>query len=488
MLNKSIKVIELVALISILVILQTSVWTTVSSAPHIVCDVPSATYLTIQSALDQANCETINLAGVSYQENLVVARSVLIQGEGHTSTLVDGGEVGSVFTIEGAVDVSLIGITILNGQSEVGAGIYNIGGNLTIRDSAIVSNSVPFVSGGDLVGGGIHNAANSTVNIVNTMMGFNNGFYGGGGLNNLGLATISDSMFLDNSAMTGGGLKNDGTMIIARSLFTQNGATDGGGISNSGTLTVTESIIESNQGGRDGGGVLNYGQLAVVNSTIRENSANVELGGGMKNWGGFITIHGTTLSGNSANADGGGIYNGGAGIMVITNSTISGNLAGRNGGGLFNGVSGIFDLKSVTIANNEALDGNSIFNSNIVNVTNSIITTSSSGGNCMGTVLTSAGYNLASDGSCNLSSPGDLPNIDPLIDALERNGGLTDTHALLHGSPAIDAANDSHCLPDDQRGFLRPVDGNTDGVPHCDIGAFEYYSEQIFLPILFTAN
>jgi len=479
---------ELMALVSILAILQNFVLMGVSGSPQIVCDVPSAMYATIQSALDETGCETINLAGLSFQENLIVARSVLIQGQGNTTTVVDGGGNGTVFTIAGAVDVTLAGITIINGQNEAGAGINNLGGNVTIRDSSIVSNTVPFVSGGDLVGGGIQNTANSTLNIINTFLGFNNGFSGGGGLNNLGFATISESTFLDNSAMLGGGLRNDGTMIITHSLFTQNGATDGGGISNSGTLTVTESIIESNQGGRDAGGVLNFGQLAVVNSTIRENSANVELGGGMKNWGGFITILGSTFSGNSANVDGGGIYNGGAGIVTITNSTMSGNLGGGNGGGLFNGVSSIFDLKSVTIANNEAVDGDSIFNSNIVNITNSIITSSSGGVNCMGTDLVSAGYNLASDASCNLNSTGDLSNTAPLINELGRYGGQTETHALLPGSPAIDAANDAGCLSVDQRGFVRPVDGNEDNVPHCDIGSFEYYSQQIFLPSLFTAD
>ena len=51
-------------------------------------------------------------------------------------------------------------------------------------------------------------------------------------------------------------------------------------------------------------------------------------------------------------------------------------------------------------------------------------------------------------------------------------GGFPWAIPLLPGSPAIDAAECSD--PRDQRGFPRPVDGNGDGIPGCDVGAFEY--------------
>lgn len=54
---------------------------------------------------------------------------------------------------------------------------------------------------------------------------------------------------------------------------------------------------------------------------------------------------------------------------------------------------------------------------------------------------------------------------------LSNNGGLTQTHALVPGSPAIDGAGT--CPAKDQRGVSRPQDGNNDGLPICDIGAFE---------------
>ena len=60
--------------------------------------------------------------------------------------------------------------------------------------------------------------------------------------------------------------------------------------------------------------------------------------------------------------------------------------------------------------------------------------------------------------------------MDPLAD----NGGFTHTHALLPGSPAIDTGSPTVCPATDQRGITRPIDGDWDWVPRCDMGAYEY--------------
>ena len=54
-------------------------------------------------------------------------------------------------------------------------------------------------------------------------------------------------------------------------------------------------------------------------------------------------------------------------------------------------------------------------------------------------------------------------NIDPLLQPLADNGGLTLTHAIAFGSPAIDAGDPGICSPTDQRGIARPVDGDGNG-------------------------
>src|SRR5262249_48190503 len=48
------------------------------------------------------------------------------------------------------------------------------------------------------------------------------------------------------------------------------------------------------------------------------------------------------------------------------------------------------------------------------------------------------------------------------------------TQNLVVGSPAIDAAGATCDLTKDQRGAPRPVDGNSDGIAACDIGAVEF--------------
>jgi len=85
----------------------------------------------------------------------------------------------------------------------------------------------------------------------------------------------------------------------------------------------------------------------------------------------------------------------------------------------------------------------------------------------------SLGHNMDSDGTCIGVTPPAVPaegdfTDNPLLDPiLANNGGPTLNHALLDGSPAIDASADGSCPPVDRRGVSRPRGSS------CDIGAFE---------------
>src|SRR5262249_43979370 len=154
-----------------------------------------------------------------------------------------------------------------------------------------------------------------------------------------------------------------------------------------------------------------------------------------------LTIINSTVSGNSATADGGAILN--DGTLTILNSALSNNSATGFGGGIFNeGVP------------------------STVNIKNSIVARGQSGDNCVNEgTINSQGHNISSDNSCFSSGGTDLLNSDPRLGPLQDNGGPTFTHALLTGSPAIDAGDDSVLGPPlnlitDQRGFPRPIDGN----------------------------
>ncbi len=79
--------------------------------------------------------------------------------------------------------------------------------------------------------------------------------------------------------------------------------------------------------------------------------------------------------------------------------------------------------------------------------------------------VTSEGSNLEKGTSCGFSEPGDK-NAGPRLGELSSNGGPTRTHALLKGSPAINAGGTPFPTTD-QRGITRPQGAAN------DIGAFE---------------
>ena len=272
------------------------------------------------------------------------------------------------------------------------------------------------------------------------------------------------------------------------------GEEDGGGIYNCfGTLTVIDSIITGNRIS-SGNGSYGYGAgiyncpsstLTIVNTTISNNSALI--GGAICN-GGTLTIMNSTFSGNVARQhEGGGIAN--YGTLTITNSTFSGNVArssllGSVAGGILNG--GLFQSSGTLAINNSTFSGNvarggkggGIFNikGSTVVLQNSIVA-NNDGGNCHGAV-SSNGYNLSSDDTCNFNGPGDLNDTDPKLGKLRDNGGPTQTMAEFLGSPTVDAGNpegctdgQGHLLTTDQRGAPRPGKHKRD--QRCDMGAYE---------------
>lgn len=68
----------------------------------------------------------------------------------------------------------------------------------------------------------------------------------------------------------------------------------------------------------------------------------------------------------------------------------------------------------------------------------------------------SNGFDLDSDGTCGLDQPSDLQGVDPMLGPLQGNGGSTDTHLPMLGSPAIDAGDSTTAPSRDQRGVRRP--------------------------------
>lgn len=288
------------------------------------------------------------------------------------------------------------------------------------------------------------------------------------------------------------------TSVVVRNLTLRNGK--GGILSGSGPLTIRDSVIRNNQGdpasgvNRDGGGVYGFGPVTIVNTSIYSNTAL---------YGGGVYARAPVTITQSAVYDNAGEWGGGVTLSVgngdearIINSTISRNTTLYGAGGVYNeSPNSLLTLRHAAVVFNRATatqnPGIAIGSNMTVRMEHSIVANNSGqagSAQCAGVGnYQSLGYNLDSDNSCRLTAAGDRPGVNPRLGPLSNNGGPTWTHALAQNSPALDAGNNATCLPTDQRGRPRPVDGNGNGVAVCDIGPFEFSVSagplrRVFLP------
>jgi uncharacterized repeat protein (TIGR01451 family) len=410
-------------------------------------------------------------------------------------TVVDGEDARRVFYIYASSVVTLENLEIMNGSltSANGAGIYSDDSQVTLNTCTIEDNAIIAgvgSGGGIYIAGGMMTMTNSS--IIGNLVATDNGG---------GLAAFNSNVWISDSEIEGnittnglgGGIYNQ-TSIIRVFDSTINGniaGNKGGGVYSQwlGTVTTLTGVtLDNNTAGNNGGGVENINQAAaaIISSTINNNEATTFFGGGVSNEiSGQVEIIASTLSGNQAGTNGGGVYNTDFGSTVaLTNSTLSGNTANTFGGGVYNNSDATLALMSTTLADNAAGTGGGLHNNGTGAITarNTIVANSLNGGDCFnnGTgSTTSLGNNLASDGSCLafFTHPTDQNNTDPLLGPLQDNSGDTHTHALLLGSPAIDAGTCAGIILTDQRELGRPAGPST----LCDIGAYEAYFANIAL-------
>jgi hypothetical protein len=184
-----------------------------------------------------------------------------------------------------------------------------------------------------------------------------------------------------------------------------------------------------------------------------------------------LTLINSTVSNNDASRNGGGVYVAWASAVYSFNATITNNLADVNrdfdgaGGGVFaeGGQSpDVFNFRDTILAGNSRR----VFDAVSPRVPDDCVgTINPLGNNLMQTVAACTTTGLVRLGA-------------PQLGPLQNNGGRTQTHAPLPGSPAIDGGgdwvdNDGALLATDQRVFFRTADGNQDGNARCDIGAYE---------------
>lgn len=478
-----------------------------------------------QAILDAAAGDTIifdsSLSGATIRLKQTITDALIVD----KNLTIDGSALASKITISGDSDNNGVG----NVQ------VFAISATVTLKNLIITKGK--FVAGG----GGIFNGSTGVLTLVNCVVSYNTSTNDrGGGIISYGSLTVIDSVISNNTtsietgagiaafwgklnvinstisdnlaqAESGGGIwigpGNTDETTITNSIITNNTALgQGGGIYREiGKLTIINSLISNNTSLADKGGGI-YGSAIITNSTISSNRTPASSGAGIYTWNSTITN--STISNNIASGSAGGIYVHDTFTMTISGSTFSGNQAGPGGyggailnrpgstttivnstfsensagygGGIWNTAAGTIHLNSVTMSGNQSPNVGGIGglgNLGTLHFVNTIIANSTNGDcDSLGSAtIPLRDNNIVQDGHCYSAAIGDVK-----LGPLASNGGPTKTHALLAGSPAIDAGNDAHCADTvrahnvDQRGYFRPADG--DAVPGavCDIGAYEF--------------
>jgi hypothetical protein len=449
---------------------------------------------------DVAAGATLTLKSLTLHDGLAVGTGVAAQGGaiyGAGTLTLDG------VTVSGNVAVGGVAAKDSNGSDAFGGGVYVAAGTATLTnvtfsanvaqgsDGSVDSIGLNGFNGGDAFGGGVYVAA-GTATLTNVAFRSNSARGGGGGDGYFdiqghggsggaasggaiyvaaGSATLTNDTLSDNSAYGGrGGNGGDGFFTL--------------GVNQSGDATVGSG----GRGGDASGGGLSVagGTATLTNDTLVSNVARGGNGGDVGYLVNPITLARVApasalyakFPGDGGNASGGGVYVA-AGTATLTNDTLTGNSAqGGNigigdgfygGNGTGGGVS-VLSGTSTTLAN-------TLIAGNAVTAGTGRLGGTAAGPDVSG-AFASSDHDLIGDGSgSNLTSGvrGDQVGsaaspINPLLGPLQNNGGPTATRALLPGSPAIDAGDNS-LLPagvsTDQRGRAR-IAGSA-----IDIGAFE---------------
>jgi predicted outer membrane repeat protein len=460
--------------------------------------------VTLNSSTMTNNNADGNGGGIFAGQGIVTLNRSTLRGN-------QGANGGGVFAQSGKVMVTNSVLTNNRAFDDKGGAIYASSGDITATDSTFTANTA--------INGGALDDESGNVVLVRDTVDRNRATENGGGIRvPVGALTLSASRVRLNvagqpvdgaSGGLGGGVFAAAANVISSTVSGNTAFTAGGGVFTTSTAILTNSTVSGNQARLLGGGGILAPTASVFNSTISNNTAAGGVGGGIN--AATLNLTNSTVSGNTTSAGaGGGI---GAATLTATGSTVSGNTAAGSGGGIsaaavnltnctvsgnsttaaIGGGGGIFAMRgtilnSTIVENFSAADGGGILwagGADQIHVKNTIIADNlvltipevgqdvsgqfvSDGHNLIGVVNGSTGFGAAGD---QLGSVGDP--LDPRLGPLQNNGGPTQTHALLAGSPAIDHGDNSGAPATDQRGVARPRDGDGNGSKIVDIGAFE---------------
>ena len=218
----------------------------------------------------------LDLGGAAGGE-LLVERSMRLQGAGAGATVIDAEGSSRVVRVSGGDPVQLQSLTLTGGDAQYGGGVWvDEGARVLMQDVELVDNEA-FTGGGALVviegatveGDRIEFAANHAVGAF------------GGAVYNAGRLVLRASLFHDNESNRAGALHNGG----------------------SGSLNLFDVTMSGNRGrsnGRSVGGMLNLGFAVLRNVTLSDNEGGGETGaGGLQMTDSSTTVLKNTLLANN---------------------------------------------------------------------------------------------------------------------------------------------------------------------------------------------
>lgn len=256
------------------------------------------------------------------------------------------------------------------GQSNYGAGIYNVG-TLTIKHSVLQDNGYQTQGGGGIHNlgtlyvsdtlfqanhslngtGGLQNTANAIAELKNVEFNGNTSAFAAAALSNDGQMSIDTGSFENNTGYNTGGLINNGTLDLYHISFANNTGSGAGALYNANVLTADDLTLHHNA--TQGTGTLaNTGNLTLSNSAITNNTSTHYGAAGLYN-AGTANISATSILSNTTTGDGGGILN--RGILHLDSLQIENNKAKR-GGGIYTVGNNDFTLAQVLLRENTATE------------------------------------------------------------------------------------------------------------------------------------
>jgi hypothetical protein len=209
---------------------------------------------------------------------LSITDALSINGLGANLLTINAGKQGfRVFNIDDGtsslIDVTLNGLTITGGQTDLGGGIFSRE-NLTLSNSTVRDNQADF-------GGGIDNFE-GTLTVSNSTVSGNEASVLGGGIENFeGTLNLINSTVSGNTATNGGGINTiRGTLTANNSTLSDNEAILGGGLENfEGTVNLSNTIIANSVSGGDCVNRFDGVIATNINNLIKDGSCSPLLSG-----------------------------------------------------------------------------------------------------------------------------------------------------------------------------------------------------------------